>query len=226
MTTHHHGIAKFAEMNLKVKEISVIEFLTKVAGSTEFWSGLGGAIAGGLFTLGGTLIEGRRQEHQNAENAKEERINVLIGIKAELECLFGIYNARMLQHMREYTGDAPFFLQFPITQNYFTFYEANSLALSKVNENTLNEIVAMYATCRSLVDSFRGNNQLIEKLIQSRRLYDSSGLEHHREQFNTDYNIATDYGVGLKGIHLQTMERYQTCLVSISSEVESLRTTK
>lgn len=204
----------------------MVEFLTQVAGSTEFWSGLGGAVAGGLFTLGGTLIEGRRQVRQNTANAKEERINVLIGIKAELECLFSIYNSRMLEHMRAYKGDSPFLLQFPITQNYFTFYEANSLALSKVDEKSLNEIVSMYATCRSLVDSFRGNNQLIEKLIQSKRLYDSTGLAHHSEQFNIDCSIATEYGAGLKEIHLQTMGKYQTCLVAINSEVKSLRTTK
>lgn len=204
----------------------MIEFLTKVAGSTEFWSGLGGAVAGGLFTLGGTLIEGRRQERQNATNAKEDRLNVLIGVKAELECLFNIYNARMLGNMDEYTGDSPFLLQFPITQNYFTFYEANSLALSKVNEKTLNEIVAMYATCRSLVDSFRGNNEVIEDLIRSGRIFESSNSEYHREQYNTDYAIATEYGAGLKEIHLQTMERYRTCLDSICSEIQSLRDTK
>lgn len=204
----------------------MIDFLSKVVSSTEFWSGLGGAVVGGGFTLLGTIIEGRRQERQNAINAKEERLNVLIGIKAELECLFNIYNARMAEHMSSYNGDGPFFFQFPVTQNYFTFYESNSLALSKVNETTLNEIVALYATSRSLVDSFRGNNEIIEKLVQARRIYDSTGLEHHKEQFNTDYGIATDYGLGLKEIHLQTMERYQTCLVSITSEVEAIKLIK
>ncbi|EPG3109397.1 hypothetical protein NER38_002285 [Klebsiella aerogenes] len=204
----------------------MIDFLSKVVSSTEFWSGLGGAVVGGGFTLWGTIIEGRRQERQNATNAKEERLNVLIGIKAELECLFTIYNARMAEHMSSYDGNSPFLFQFPVTQNYFTFYESNSLALSKVSESTLNEIVALYASSRSLVDSFRGNNVMIEKLIQARRIYESTGLDQHREQFNTDYNIATDYGVGLKDIHLQTMKKYQTCLASIALEVETLKSIK
>lgn len=46
---------------------------------TELISGLVGAVIGGLFTLWGTMIEGRRQQRESDEQAKLSKLNVLIG---------------------------------------------------------------------------------------------------------------------------------------------------
>lgn len=204
----------------------MIELITKVATSTEFWSGLGGAIVGGVFTLLGTHIEGNRQERKSIEDAKEKRLNVLIGVKAEMDCLVALYKERMEHAMNNYNGKEPFALQFPVTQNYFTFYEANSLVLSSVKETTLNEIVSLYASSRSLVDSFRGNNAVLEQLVMSRKIYEETRRPEHKFQFEQEYMIAVDYGQGLQGIHEQTMDKYKTCMAAISKEINELRNAK
>lgn len=41
--------------------------------NNEMISGLIGAIVGGLFTLWGTLIEGKRQERNNEADSKKKR---------------------------------------------------------------------------------------------------------------------------------------------------------
>ncbi|HHT1297713.1 TPA: hypothetical protein ACTYCO_004359, partial [Enterobacter hormaechei] len=64
---------------------------------TELISGLVGAVIGGLFTLWGTMIEGRRQQRESDEQAKLSKLNVLIGIKAEITSLNDVYSKRMVK---------------------------------------------------------------------------------------------------------------------------------
>ncbi|HDQ5283632.1 TPA: hypothetical protein QA377_002048, partial [Raoultella ornithinolytica] len=76
--------------------------------SSELASGLLGALIGGLFTLWGTLIDGRRQERASENDAKYKQKSVLIGIKAEIETLLEIYKARIYDSLEEYEGGKPF----------------------------------------------------------------------------------------------------------------------
>lgn len=46
---------------------------------SELISGLVGALIGGLFTLWGTLIDGRRQDRASVNEAKDKQKSVLIG---------------------------------------------------------------------------------------------------------------------------------------------------
>ncbi|HHT1298222.1 hypothetical protein QRZ33_11755 [Enterobacter hormaechei] len=69
---------------------------------TELISGLVGAVIGGLFTLWGTMIEGRRQQRESDEQAKLSKLNVLIGIKAEITSLNDVYSKRMVKTIESY----------------------------------------------------------------------------------------------------------------------------
>ncbi|SFN14073.1 hypothetical protein SAMN05428971_0222 [Candidatus Pantoea varia] len=190
--------------------------------NNEMISGLIGAIVGGLFTLWGTLIEGKRQERNNEADSKEKKKNVLIGVKTEITTLLELYQSRMMNHMGEYNGDAPFNLIFPITQNNFSFYESNAFYLSSTNEITLKAIVAFYSSARSLVDSFKYNNLIIEDLIKKNTLYHESQLEIHLQDLRDTIAMATDYGKGLKSIHSDTMIKLDVCICKINEEILEL----
>ncbi|TCV91719.1 hypothetical protein [Biostraticola tofi] len=189
---------------------------------SEFTSGLIGAIIGGLFTLWGTVIDGRRQERNYENDSKEKRRNVLIGVKTEIITILEVYQSRIAKHLDEYDGSGPFNLIFPITQNNFSFYESNAFYLTTVKEETLRSVVAFYSSARSLVDSFKYNNQIIENIIKKNALYNETKLDAHLSDLEDTLAIATDYGNGLKFIHNEAMEKVEVCLSSINVELVEL----
>lgn len=190
--------------------------------SSELASGLLGALIGGLFTLWGTLIDGRRQERASENDAKYKQKSVLIGIKAEIETLLEIYKARIYESLEEYEGGKPFENIFPLTQSYFSFYENNSFALTSINEGTMKSIVICYGSARSLVDTFKMNNQVLEDLSRFQTIYHDTQKEIHRFNLEQTYHIATMYGEGLKQIHSEVMLRITLCLESISNNLVEL----
>ncbi|HEI8290721.1 TPA: hypothetical protein SLE00_000306 [Citrobacter koseri] len=189
---------------------------------SELISGLFGALIGGLFTLWGTLIDGRRQERASDNEAKEKKKSVLIGIKAEVETILELYKARICDSLERYEGGKPFDSIFPLTQNYFSFYESNSFALTSVNEETMKSIVVCYGSARSLVDTFRMNNQVLEDLSKLQTIYHETQKDIHRFNLEQTYHIATMYGEGLKQIHNEVMLRISLCLDSINANLAEL----
>lgn len=189
---------------------------------SELVSGLVGAVIGGLFTLWGTIIDGSRQERNSETESKEKRRNVLVGVKTEIITLLEVYQARVARHMEEYDGNGPLNLILPITQNNFSFYESNAFYLSSVKEDTLKSIVSFYSSARSLVDSFKYNNQIIESLIKKNTIYNETKIAAHLSDLQDVIHMATEYGIGLKSIHDEAMSRLEACLVLINSEISEL----
>lgn len=187
-------------------------------------SGLVGAVIGGLFTLWGTLIDGRRQQRSNVIDAKEKKNNVLVGIRAEITSLLEIYQTRMSGAIDTYNGSEPFMQLFPITQNNFPFYESNALALCSVSESTLNSIVRFYGSARSLVDSYKMNNTVIEDLAKVQTLFFETQLDVHKINWQNTYSMATEYGKGLKAIHIEVTSRLEVCLTEIDEEIIIINT--
>lgn len=190
--------------------------------SSELASGLIGALIGGFFTLWGTLIDGRRQERASDNEAKDKQKSVLIGIKAEIETLLELYKARIYDSLEGYEGGKPFDTIFPLTQNYFSFYESNSFALTSINEKTMKSIVICYGSARSLVDTFKMNNQVLDELSKLQTIYHDTQKDIHRFNLEQSYHIATMYGEGLKEIHCEVMLRITNCLESIDENLTEL----
>lgn len=185
-------------------------------------SGLVGAVIGGLFTLGGTLIEGHRHKRQQESAALEKRKHVLVGVKAEITTLFEVYKARAYNSIEAYQGGQPFYMIFPITQNNFIFYEQNALAISCVSEATLRETVRFYGSAKSLVDSYKMNNDLLNKIEQVATEASESSSEVYKARCSGLIAMGTEVGEGLKKIHTETMERYDTCLSLIEDELREI----
>jgi hypothetical protein len=191
--------------------------------SKELVSALIGAFVGGSFTLAGAVYEGRRQLKQLQRSSDEKRIATLTGVREEISSLISLYLSRMKEPLETYDRKSPFYHIFPITQNYFTFYEENSSFLAEVSSETLTLIVSFYTSARSLIDSYRGNNSLIEKIDSFTVTSYSVVNEQYKNHFERYYEIATDYGQGLIKIHYEVMQRYESCLDAINQEITLLR---
>ncbi|HGM5964182.1 hypothetical protein HLB02_04160 [Serratia nevei] len=181
------------------------------------------ALLGGWFTMKGVTVQVKQQAKQQARAAREKRITTLLGIREEIDSLIKLYLARMAEEIEKYDRNSPFDNIFPITQNYFTFYEANSASLAVVNRETLSKIVAFYTSARSLIDSYRGNNALIERLDSTLVASDITGNKEHLAHLKRYTILATEYGRGLMVIHEEVMLRYKQVIEAINGEITQLQ---
>ncbi|ELY6273287.1 hypothetical protein P2G74_05440 [Cronobacter muytjensii] len=181
------------------------------------------ALLGGLFTMTGVIFQVKQQAKQQATTARDKRITTLMGIREEIDSLIKLYLARMAEEIEKYDRNSPFDNIFPITQNYFTFYEANSSSLAEVHRDTLSKIVAFYTSARSLIDSYRGNNALIERLDSTKVASDVTGNKEHLAHLERYTYIATNYGRGLMVIHEDVMLRYKQVIDAINGEISQLQ---
>lgn len=58
-------------------------------------------------------------------------------------------------------------LTFPVGDDNFTFYEQNANVIAKLNDSARDSIINIYTYSRSLIQSFKGNNKLIEDYEKS-----------------------------------------------------------
>lgn len=86
----------------------------------------------------------------------------------------------------------------------------------------MKSIVICYGSARSLVDTFKMNNQVLEDLSRFQTIYHDTQKEIHRFNLEQTYHIATMYGEGLKQIHSEVMLRITLCLESISNNLVEL----
>ncbi|MBW9466549.1 hypothetical protein [Enterobacter roggenkampii] len=203
----------------------MIEFLTKVAGSTEFWSGLGGAVVGGLFTLWGTVIEGKRERDNREQDNLSKKLNILKGIRTEIELITSLYNERMGAHISNYKPGQLLDVYFLITQNNFVFYENNAEFISELGEDVLKEIVRFYITAKSLIDTYNTNNtNLNEVKTLSLKVADNPHNHTHVNLLNAYMGIASQYAPMIVEIHNQTVESQRKAISAINGEINRLET--
>ena len=201
----------------------MIEFLTKVAGSTEFWSGLGGAVVGGLFTLWGTIIEGNRERKNREQDDLAKKLNILKGIKTEIELVTTLYNERMGHYIEAYKDDEALDVYFLVTQNNFVFYEKNAEFISELEEDVLKEIVKYYITVKSLIDTFKVNNTNIDGVKNaSLKVAEDPGNVTYKKLFEAFEKITIEYAPTLVQIHNETINCKVSAINAINKEINRL----
>ncbi|QLH67090.1 hypothetical protein HXV88_11820 [Aeromonas veronii] len=175
------------------------------------------AFIGGGATLSGVLIANFFQERARGKQREEYIQGVLNGLHSELECLWLKYDARVGFIIEQLEGGEPFGFYWPITQDYFTFYSANANSLGNVPDKELRDkIVNVYGELKSLVDSYRMNNMLIEKFDIALALYQSEPSEVNKQNFNACRASLVEYAQSLK-------ESHDTCKQQIKPLLETLR---
>jgi len=167
-----------------------------------------GALIGSALTLAGVWISHRLEKAEVERIEKEEVIGFLQGIHDELETLFDSYMSSIgaqTEALQEGTA-LMFFL--PITQDYFTIYNTNARSIGKIKSHDLRKlIVATYAKARGLIDSYRMNNDLLQKFEYAALLFQETGSAVHQTNANARHHSLIQYSAQLKPRHneLKTM---------------------
>ncbi|MFT4290644.1 hypothetical protein [Enterobacter sp.] len=157
--------------------------------------------------LGGVTLRGvdREAKITRAEAEKtslELQLSVLKGIKGEIFTLISLYNKRMQSHIDSIGPGKTLLISFPVGNDNFTFYEQNAKVIAKLNDEARDSIINIYTYARSLIQSFKGNNQLVvdyEKII-----FDMANNNKNQEMYERLYaakiEVMVDYAQGIKNI--------------------------
>lgn len=136
--------------------------------------GLLGAIIGGAASLAATYITLWSQKKKAAEEDRARVKAVLQAIHVEIRTLCQLYDATMPVKVHQLAEGQPLRVNYPIAQDYFTIYRENSHLIGHIPDAELRSaIVACYMYTKSLVDTYRFNNDLVDG-------YDAAELAYKR----------------------------------------------
>lgn len=161
-----------------------------------------GAVVGGMFTLRGVDREAKITRAEAEKESIELQLSVLKGIKGEIFTLVNLYNKRMQYHIDNIAPGKMLLISFPIGDDNFTFYEQNAKIIARLNDTPRDSIIKIYTYSRSLIQSFKGNNQLIveyERIIIN--MADSNkNKEFYGRIHDAKIEVMVDYAQGIKAI--------------------------
>ncbi|HHA1369023.1 MULTISPECIES: hypothetical protein [Enterobacter] len=207
-----------------LKEIIVI-FDKNFESISSFITALIGAIIGGMFTLKGVDREARITRTEAEKEALELQLSVLKGIKGELVTLFDLYNKRMRIHVDNIVPGQALNLGFPIGDDNFTFYEQNAKFIAKLSDDARDSIINIYTYARSLIQSYKGNNQLIEEYekILFGMAENNKDKEMYERLHDKKVEVMIDYAQGIKAIDAELKEAIDKGFNVIDNEIASLQ---
>lgn len=207
-----------------LKEIVVI-FDKNFESISSFITALIGAIIGGMFTLKGVDREARITRAEAEKEALELQLSVLKGIKGELVTLFDLYNKRMRIHVDNIVPGQALNLGFPIGDDNFTFYEQNAKFIAKLSDDARDSIINIYTYARSLIQSYKGNNQLIEEYekILFGMADNNKDKEMYERLHDKKVEVMIDYAQGIKAIDAELKEAIDKGFNIIDNEIASLQ---
>ncbi|HGE7088308.1 TPA: hypothetical protein ACGB3K_005044 [Klebsiella aerogenes] len=209
---------------MTLKEI-IIFFVNNFELILSFFTALIGAIIGGMFTLKGVDREARITRAEAEKEALELQLSVLKGIKGELATLFDLYNKRMRVHVDNIAPGHALNLGFPIGDDNFTFYEQNARFIAKLSDDARDSIINIYTYARSLIQSYKGNNQLIEEYekILFGMAENNKDKEMYERLHDKKVEVMIDYAQGIKAIDAELKEAIDKGFNVIENEIASLQ---
>ncbi|MEI7222302.1 hypothetical protein WCT82_14895 [Pectobacterium carotovorum] len=192
---------------------------------SSFITALIGAVIGGMFTLRGVDREAKISRAEADKEALELQLSVLKGVKGEVSTLINLYNKRMQHRIENISPGEILDVIFPIGDDNFTFYEQNAKIIAKLNDTPRDSIINIYTYARSLIQSFKGNNQLVaeyEKII-----FDMADNNKNKEMYEklhaAKIEVMSDYAQGIKAIDAELREVVDTGFNVINQEIAALQ---
>ncbi len=176
---------------------------------SEFLAGL----LGGCCTLLGVLVAHKLSERNRRREQAKLLQGMLQGLHDEIETLWEIYVERMGSRVETLQDGEGIEGYWAVTQDYFTIYTSNCHLIGRISDVDLRkEIISTYTIAKSLLDSFRMNNELVSQLEHAILLANETGNEAHMEEAALRRKQVVTYAIGLKRIHAELKDRASSLL--------------
>jgi gas vesicle protein len=147
---------------------SLRAFFSWLFSSKEFWTGIMGAVVGGLMTLVAAILaqeqSAKDQRRRDLETERRRIKNLLQAIRAELTVLktdnLDLLQTKLKERAgRQRSGFSQSPLAMPPTkQNHFVVFESNGAALGMIEDKILlAQIVRIYGLIKGLIDNLNAS---------------------------------------------------------------------
>lgn len=161
-----------------------------------------GAFIGSVLTLVATFVAHHLTSKVKDKKEKALLHGLLQGIHDEIETLWEAYLDSVGNRVETLGENQPLNFYWPVTQEYFTIYNNNAVLIGRIQDHDLRkEIVATYTKARGLIDSFRLNNELVNKYEYAYWLYQETNNEIHRVSVEAHQRSLVEYAKQLKKGH-------------------------
>ncbi|HCT9739134.1 TPA: hypothetical protein OUD13_003406 [Morganella morganii] len=131
----------------------------------------------------------------------------------------------MKSHIDSIGPEKALLINFPVGDDNFTFYEQNAKIIAKLDDSARDSIINIYTYARSLIQSFKGNNQLV--VDYEKILFDMADDNKNRDMYERLYakkiEIMVDYAQGIKNIDAELRSVINDGFKVINQEIETLQ---
>jgi hypothetical protein len=168
----------------------------------ELLSGLIGALIGGFATLLASWWQHGLENRRKKRELNESLNATLQAIQAEVKCLGQIYNESIGHKLEATENNTPFLFYHQATEDYFTVFTQNSSLIGQIPSDSLRKkIIAVYMKMKSLLDTYKNNNNILEKYVYYHMLFLETNSPIHEQQKTTYHNQLLSYLPSIKKSH-------------------------
>jgi gas vesicle protein len=144
------------------------------------------------------------EERKNRDSEKQERVNaILCALNNEMQAVWSHYMDAAGKQLEALGPGAPCRFYFPIIGDYFPIYDGNVGSLGLITDDLLRpQIISTYTLAKSLIDTYRLNNQLIKEWEDAtKQIYYSQHTTQTQKVANMKEQALTAYAPALKELH-------------------------
>jgi len=192
---------------------------------STFITALIGAVIGGWFTLRGVDREVKISRAEAERDSLELQLSVLKGIKGEVFTLINLYNKRMQDHVDSIEPGKMLLINFSVGDDNFVFYEQNAKFIAKLDDAARDSIINIYTYARSLIQSFKGNNQLVveyEKILFD-MADNNKNIDMYERLLAAKNHVMVDYAQGIKNIDAELRDVIEKGFNVIDQEIAAIK---
>ncbi|MGW8168485.1 MAG: hypothetical protein ACWGHH_00515 [Sulfurovaceae bacterium] len=175
-----------------------------------------GSIVGGLFTLRAVEKSFEKQQIQAKGDEKKIIQSLFQAIHDEIESVYDRYQETMGTELENLVEGQALNFYYPIISDYFSVYNGNTFLIGRITDNDLRKhIISTYTHLKGMVDSFRLNNDLVQKFEHSNNIFSETQQEVHKQHSVAYLNSLSDYAKILKTGHYELKQEIENLLISL-----------
>ena len=175
-------------------------------GFLTFTATIIGAVVGGAIA-GYYSFKATKEAHQNQRTLAEQNeahiiLSLLQSIHDELETVYDNYQENMGHRLESLNEGQALIFYYPLVSDFFSVYNGNTILLGRIKNNDLRKsIIKTYTLGKGLIDSFRMNNDLVQKFEYWDGIYAETKSQVHLDKTLAQHQSLIEYAKVLKKQH-------------------------
>ncbi|MEI7695463.1 MAG: hypothetical protein WCI64_07450 [Chlorobium sp.] len=173
-----------------------------------FLSGISGVIIGGLITGIFSICAVILTNKHNMEVLETKEAKVLRGLlqalHTEIDCVFEHYKKTAGEYLKNTPNKGKIIFYYPVLSDYFTVYNENASMIGRIENDELRKLlVETYVKAKSLIDSFKMNNEHLSKYEQlnEQAIKTNCPVDHEKVVLQNEY--LNSYGDQIRNSHAE-----------------------